>query len=178
MVAVLVTISWTQEAPPAPHGAKVGGQVSALSLLPAARAEPKTDYELLPGEDPQNHLFRPFVEHLVKDQENFWSAPTRSRRVDLKWVTPLAAVTGGLIAGDHWISQQVPDKPNQLQRSLKVSNYGMYSLAGVAGASFLWGELKKNEHLSETGLLDRKSTRLNSSHTVISYAVFCLKKKT
>src|SRR5436190_13060062 len=28
------------------------------------------------------------------------------------------------------------------------------------------------------GVLDRKSTRLNSSHTVISYAVFCLKKKT
>src|SRR5438034_7222496 len=30
---------------------------------------------------------------------------------------------------------------------------------------------------SNTGALrDRKSTRLNSSHTVISYAVFCLKK--
>src|SRR5438132_3129308 len=28
-----------------------------------------------------------------------------------------------------------------------------------------------------TALKDRKSTRLNSSHTVISYAVFCLKKK-
>src|SRR5256885_3672947 len=27
-------------------------------------------------------------------------------------------------------------------------------------------------------LRDRKSTRLNSSHLVISYAVFCLKKKT
>src|SRR5260221_11072828 len=27
------------------------------------------------------------------------------------------------------------------------------------------------------GRRDRKSTRLNSSHTVISYAVFCLKKK-
>src|SRR5437588_904881 len=26
-------------------------------------------------------------------------------------------------------------------------------------------------------MADRKSTRLNSSHTVISYAVFCLKKK-
>src|SRR2546426_5059757 len=26
-------------------------------------------------------------------------------------------------------------------------------------------------------ILDRKSTRLNSSHLVISYAVFCLKKK-
>src|SRR5688572_31624779 len=27
------------------------------------------------------------------------------------------------------------------------------------------------------GLVDRKSTRLNSSHSQISYAVFCLKKK-
>src|SRR5260221_6564843 len=33
-------------------------------------------------------------------------------------------------------------------------------------------------HRMHKGMLkDRKSTRLNSSHTVISYAVFCLKKK-
>src|SRR5256885_12234190 len=31
--------------------------------------------------------------------------------------------------------------------------------------------------LSEELIIDRKSTRLNSSHLVISYAVFCLKKK-
>src|SRR5256885_7147283 len=31
--------------------------------------------------------------------------------------------------------------------------------------------------LSEDAVQDRKSTRLNSSHLVISYAVFCLKKK-
>src|SRR5260221_3338869 len=30
---------------------------------------------------------------------------------------------------------------------------------------------------ADRGRADRKSTRLNSSHTVISYAVFCLKKK-
>src|SRR5258708_30921825 len=29
----------------------------------------------------------------------------------------------------------------------------------------------------ETAARDRKSTRLNSSHQIISYAVFCLKKK-
>src|SRR5258708_29573206 len=29
----------------------------------------------------------------------------------------------------------------------------------------------------KTGRPDRKSTRLNSSHQIISYAVFCLKKK-
>src|SRR2546426_4723787 len=31
--------------------------------------------------------------------------------------------------------------------------------------------------LQQGGNVDRKSTRLNSSHLVISYAVFCLKKK-
>src|SRR5258708_9995707 len=32
-------------------------------------------------------------------------------------------------------------------------------------------------HNSTRRSLDRKSTRLNSSHQIISYAVFCLKKK-
>src|SRR5260221_6652381 len=33
------------------------------------------------------------------------------------------------------------------------------------------------EQMTSRSCIDRKSTRLNSSHTVISYAVFCLKKK-
>src|SRR5256885_12879886 len=33
------------------------------------------------------------------------------------------------------------------------------------------------QHFGARGSRDRKSTRLNSSHLVISYAVFCLKKK-
>src|SRR2546426_7662530 len=36
--------------------------------------------------------------------------------------------------------------------------------------------VEPGHHRSARGL-DRKSTRLNSSHLVISYAVFCLKKK-
>src|SRR5258705_3711726 len=39
-----------------------------------------------------------------------------------------------------------------------------HSLEGAAQAFLLWSQ-------------DRKSTRLNSSHLGISYAVFCLKKK-
>src|SRR5438034_4671868 len=41
-----------------------------------------------------------------------------------------------------------------------------------AGVRHLW-----IEHDGRDAREDRKSTRLNSSHTVISYAVFCLKKK-
>src|SRR2546426_6120844 len=47
-----------------------------------------------------------------------------------------------------------------------VVNYGYFTKLAVEG-----GELVYRTNL------DRKSTRLNSSHLVISYAVFCLKKK-
>src|SRR2546430_12053857 len=42
-----------------------------------------------------------------------------------------------------------------------------------------WGvrKLPKDTALGVAFHLDRKSTRLNSSHSQISYAVFCLKKK-
>src|SRR5690625_7045312 len=36
---------------------------------------------------------------------------------------------------------------------------------------------KGNSDVQPDSLTDRKSTRLNSSHVAISYAVFCLKKK-
>src|SRR5947208_10210623 len=43
----------------------------------------------------------------------------------------------------------------------------MKPLAGPALAAVRYGQTR----------IDRKSTRLNSSHQIISYAVFCLKKK-
>src|SRR5258708_22019897 len=46
---------------------------------------------------------------------------------------------------------------------------GYQTVLGEGGAGLSAGELRK--------LADRKSTRLNSSHQIISYAVFCLKKK-
>src|SRR5258708_10041474 len=36
---------------------------------------------------------------------------------------------------------------------------------------------KTIDQIQMPGAIDRKSTRLNSSHQIISYAVFCLKKK-
>src|SRR2546422_2491887 len=39
------------------------------------------------------------------------------------------------------------------------------------------GQMPKNSPTAALNTKDRKSTRLNSSHGYISYAVFCLKKK-
>src|SRR2546430_9801083 len=47
-----------------------------------------------------------------------------------------------------------------------AANQGLYN--GFLAAGLIWG-------LAQGA--DRKSTRLNSSHSQISYAVFCLKKK-
>src|SRR3989442_5956170 len=47
-------------------------------------------------------------------------------------------------------------------------------LSGIHGHARRRSELQRSPPLGR----DRKSTRLNSSHVRISYAVFCLKKKT
>src|SRR5688572_31386013 len=53
----------------------------------------------------------------------------------------------------------------------------MYCMIGVTVGMFI-GVLPGIGPIATVGmLLDRKSTRLNSSHSQISYAVFCLKKK-
>src|SRR5437588_3421423 len=57
------------------------------------------------------------------------------------------------------------------------------SLGSSRPMSFSLGSLRFSfrpsplQATTSLGEVDRKSTRLNSSHTVISYAVFCLKKK-
>src|SRR3712207_7910813 len=52
---------------------------------------------------------------------------------------------------------------------------GAQILRQAAGSSQNGGE--GQQFLPDVALPDRKSTRLNSSHANISYAVFCLKKK-
>src|SRR5690606_40829279 len=78
--------------------------------------------------------------------------------------------------------------PLSLHDALPISQGAFPHLEELAWAKLLAGEVvdvgirEKLYAISTTGDLfaptkDRKSTRLNSSHVKISYAVFCLKKK-
>src|SRR5256885_2873181 len=59
-----------------------------------------------------------------------------------------------------------------LFRSLHRSLHFRFQAKGIFAARLsFWSAVSRH-------CRDRKSTRLNSSHLVISYAVFCLKKKT
>src|SRR5438445_1182225 len=53
---------------------------------------------------------------------------------------------------------------------------GRHEFDGLAGLADGLGEARAVD-AGDFGFADRKSTRLNSSHANISYAVFCLKKK-
>src|SRR5256885_9979320 len=77
-----------------------------------------------------------------------------------------------------------------LFRSLLGERAGIANAAGAAKADQIEAQLVElllqpgfveiiRHHLAAGWwrIIDRKSTRLNSSHLVISYAVFCLKKK-
>jgi len=120
--------------------------------------------ELLPGEDPDNHLVSPFVKHLASDQNAFWTAPAHLQKKDFELLAPFAGVTAGFIAGDSWISKQIP--LGEVQRSQKISNYGVYSLIGAGAGSFLLGHITGNDHLSEAGLLSGEAA-INS--TAVAY---------
>src|SRR3712207_7964797 len=70
------------------------------------------------------------------------------------------------------------DEPSAFRAlTLSVAEVGL--ITGVVLRLFRWLVLThgSNSWLYLGGMLDRKSTRLNSSHANISYAVFCLKKK-
>src|SRR3712207_8184449 len=68
------------------------------------------------------------------------------------------------------------DLINDTELEVRAVKDGVVELAGVAATHEDLEEMVQ-EILGLHGVLDRKSTRLNSSHANISYAVFCLKKK-
>src|SRR5437762_11341192 len=71
------------------------------------------------------------------------------------------------------------------KRLTMVINFGSGGPADIEGRLFakhIGKHIEGNpsvivQNIDGAGGLDRKSTRLNSSHRCISYAVFCLKKK-
>src|SRR5437762_6381492 len=62
------------------------------------------------------------------------------------------------------------------ERARQLEERGL-AIRGLAEFSTPVRTLRDPASLESAGTLDRKSTRLNSSHRCISYAVFCLKKK-
>src|SRR2546427_12231960 len=74
------------------------------------------------------------------------------------------------IAATRW-----PDKETVPDQSQGAQLARLQALVQYWGSGYDWRKAELT--LNALPQLDRKSTRLNSSHSQISYAVFCLKKK-
>src|SRR5258708_19020160 len=71
------------------------------------------------------------------------------------------------------------DPEHRLRRGLEqqIVDHGLVLVGDVANRRRQSEDDVDVGNREQFGLADRKSTRLNSSHQIISYAVFCLKKK-
>src|SRR3989475_2058750 len=111
------------------------------------------------------------------------------RYLDATTVTPLARAHVGEEV--TCVGRVVSTGVLPTRKGLRVFRAVLRDASGLLecawpGQPFLERQIKKGQLLLATGpvryyhgrqLVDRKSTRLNSSHSQISYAVFCLKKK-
>src|SRR5699024_11555742 len=95
--------------------------------------------------------------------------------------------TSDKLYADAWLGFKGTDWKNEINvRDFIQHNYTPYEgdesfLAEATPATTeLWEKVMEGiriENATHAPVEDRKSTRLNSSHVSISYAVFCLKKK-
>src|SRR5256885_11592224 len=93
--------------------------------------------------------------------------------------------TGGLYesGGRGWVKMPTAEGEQALKvgqwNDLEVAVAGNHMVTQLNGVKIVdYTDTAPKFTDGVIGLQDRKSTRLNSSHLVISYAVFCLKTKT
>ena len=147
LTAVMNAAAWGQDGKPASASSPASPASEPAAPAPGAGNDnnhDKTNQKnsrdwLPPGEDPENRLITPFLKHLVKDQEFFWTTPGHLQKSDWQWLAPSAVIVGSLVASDSWISKQVPDSTQQLKRSKDLSDYATFSLIGLSAGSYLLG---------------------------------------
>src|SRR5690606_39757992 len=88
------------------------------------------------------------------------------------------------LAADGEAGRPVPDVglsavfwPEEVEQVNERGAVLVRSIPHVESVDFVFEPAADGRVLAALSTLDRKSTRLNSSHVKISYAVFCLKKK-
>jgi hypothetical protein len=100
-----------------------------------------------------NPLGVEFFKHLIADQKAIVTSPARLRWSDGSWLFPLAAATGGFLASDRAVTPALTTDQHKLNRYVKVSDYGLYSMVGVGGGLYLLGKMTHDDHKRETGVL-------------------------
>src|SRR5256886_13552799 len=103
----------------------------------------------------------------------------------MDYLNPLGSNLVYCLAVEKLLGLEVPKRAQYIRVMMvelqRISSHlvwlGTHAIDLGAMSVFPYCFREREEILKIFELLDRKSTRLNSSHSQISYAVFCLKKK-
>src|SRR5207253_10701153 len=93
------------------------------------------------------------------------NATTEIYTLSLHDALPICPASATVQSGDFTMDAKTDTTAKTATLTVGNKNYDFPILSGTVGPDVV-------------DIRDRKSTRLNSSHVAISYAVFCLKKKT
>jgi hypothetical protein len=135
-------------------------QVSASESGPEAAQTVESNQALSVGnsqreadEFTESRVGLSLLKNIVLDQKAIWTSPVRLRWADGAWLFPLAAATGGFFATDRAVPPALSTDPKKLNRYVKISDYGVYSLVGIGGGFYVWSKLSHDDHQRETGIL-------------------------
>ncbi len=101
----------------------------------------------------ENSVGVPLIKHIAGDQKAIWTSPIHLRLRDANWLVPLGGLAAALFATDTAASRSLASSPNRISQSRTFSNMGLATFIGAGAGLYLWGKVRHNEHMRETGLL-------------------------
>lgn len=116
--------------------------------------------------------------NLPGDQKAIWTSPLHLRPRDFSYVVPLLATTGGLIGSDHHSMSREQSKATDIDRSNKVSNYGLGGMVAVPAFMYFWGSYRGKPRLRETGLLSGEALLNGLAFSEVLKPVFARRRPT
>lgn len=140
---------------PAHVRAQVGTSQPPAATGEQARLSRQLPSEPAPAPAPGPPL-KGVAQDVLRDQAFLWSRPFRLKRSDLRWTGALLGVSGGLLATDRRVGQEMSETPpgDLFRFGRRVSQIGgLEGDVAVAGAFYMVGRLAGDERARTTGVL-------------------------
>lgn len=105
-----------------------------------------------PSGEPKPNEWKRFPRNLLADQKAIWTSPFRMSKSDAKWWVLFGGATAGLIAGDYWLSRQLPNTSDQTAVATWTSRLGAsYTLIPITASFWAYGRFTDSPRAREVG---------------------------
>lgn len=111
------------------------------------------------------------LKNIALDQTAIWTSPAYLRLEDANWLLPFAGILAASLVSDTHVSAALTRSAPLVSRSNTFSNAGLAAFGGLAGGSYLLGEITADDHRTESGILSGEAALdALGTTTVLQYA--------